>query len=425
MIDFGGEYMLKFKRAICCIVVVVVLFSLFSSPLGVYAKTYGRNGDQCYDENADTGLLIVGDSRCCQLFNYDNEGASFAAVWGGHYNFSGSFWIDSPMMRGHMEDSVKNSISKTGNCTTFVFATVNDWGATSNHDVSSVPASVNNLISAAEAIYDMTGESGGKTKHPTVYVVSMVAQKGVESKPYNDVLEKKIKGNSKIKGYVDISSCLSGDNFGFLSDGLHYNDDTLSSIWKKVKEVKDGGSSSGVIGNEDSDIAQVVSGVTWTGLLDETAFVDRKLLIDEGVNLPSFSDLSVDDGQAVREWSDDIGFRAQMSKFLWLRQVLIFVGILITIYSVLLYVAYHFDVINSFFDFELLKFLTLGKLAVSPDQTVSTYSVKIKTNCKGVVHKDMIFICLMGVSVGVLILSGKMFLIINMAIQFIQAKLGT
>ena len=87
-----------------------------------------------------------------------------------------------------------------------------------------------------------------------------------------------------------------------------------------------------------------------------------------------------------------------------------------TIWSILLYIAYWFDRINNFIELQLLPILTLGILQVSPDDKTSNYNDKNMSK-KVIVHKDIVAVTLIGVSVGILFISGRANTLANLLIN--------
>lgn len=167
-----------------------------------------------------------------------------------------------------------------------------------------------------------------------------------------------------------------------------------------------------------SDIVENADGtLTVNGFWDEDAFVPARWT-DEPVGFPTFEDLDATDRSTLREWTDDLDNRSTDTTFSITRAIVAFVGIVVTVYSVLVYVAFQFDRNQNFVDIELLSILTLGRLRVSPDDERSTYGVKsdsreLDTGGKVVVHKDIIIVSLLGLTVGVLLLSGKIYSLIS------------
>jgi hypothetical protein len=226
---------MKQKRRLIALILVAVLIMLSTTTVNAATKkekavSYGSNGYHCNKENTASGNLLVGDSRTCQLWYYNNSGASFVSVWGGHYGYGGSTGqIDTKTQRTDMKQYAKDTIKELGYCNIYIFATVNDYNGGDQYK-----SAANNVYNLAQTAYGWTQKYNKKTVHPTVYVVSLVGGKGKDVSKYNTYLSGKIAKSKKISGFIDISDCLTGSNSGYLSDNLHYSDTTLKNIWGKI-----------------------------------------------------------------------------------------------------------------------------------------------------------------------------------------------
>ena len=176
-----------------------------------------------------------------------------------------------------------------------------------------------------------------------------------------------------------------------------------------------------------SDTTENADGtVTVNGFWDESGFYQEVKLTDEPIVFPTFEELSNQDKQDVRAWKDDLEFRSNNDYFGIIRGVVAFLGIVLVVYSTLLYLAYQFDCINNIVDIQMLSILTLGRLRVSPDNEKSTFNSdkqESKSGEKVVVHKDMIIVCLIGIAIGVLLLSGKIYALIGWVVKVIKGWL--
>ena len=189
---------------------------------------YGRNGDYCNEKNTKSGSLIIGDSRVCQLYNYNNSSASYNATWGGHYGYGGeTYQIDTVNKRAKMRSYAKLTIKKTGNVNIFIFATVNDYNGGNDYS-----APLNNVVNLAKNAYTWTYKYNGKTVHPKVYIISLVGSKGVNVDAFNNALQKAAKKSSKFD-YIGINDLVGSD--GYLSDNLHYTDETCRKILERME----------------------------------------------------------------------------------------------------------------------------------------------------------------------------------------------
>lgn len=98
-----------------------------------------------------------------------------------------------------------------------------------------------------------------------------------------------------------------------------------------------------------------------------------------------------------------------------IRRLVSLMGILFTLWCLLIYIAYWFDRINNFIDLDLVGILTFGRLKVSDTEEECTFSIKAlaKTDTRTVNHRAILFICLMGIAFGVLIISGGLYKVLS------------
>ena len=129
------------------------------------------------------------------------------------------------------------------------------------------------------------------------------------------------------------------------------------------------------------------------------------------VTLPDSSQLSPKENIEVKKWGADVKARKEGSIISFFRACVASAGLWMVIYSILLYLAYWLDRVNNLFEFSCIGLLSKGKLVISPDGT-STYSTNTK-EIKTVVHKDIIKICLIAIAVGVVFLTGRLYLLIQ------------
>lgn len=135
------------------------------------------------------------------------------------------------------------------------------------------------------------------------------------------------------------------------------------------------------------------------------------------IELPDGSGLSGGEREQLYAWKEVIESEDDFAIISFLRTCVAFIGILLVIYSTLIYLAYWVDRVNNFIEFSCLNALTMGRLVISPDDSISTFKSSSK-KVKSVVHKDIIFVSLAGITLGVLLLSGRIYLIIDFFIEF-------
>lgn len=163
-----------------------------------------------------------------------------------------------------------------------------------------------------------------------------------------------------------------------------------------------------------------------TNFMKEEYFLsdaDISHLEEAALTLPNFETLTsekLDDGTEVRNWSDSINNAHEEKVHRYIKVSIMFLGILITLYSILLFIAYQFDKINNFIEFDALGILTFHRLGVSPDGERSTYMDKDTSGTKFLTFRDICIVCVTGVALGVLMISGKIFIIGTAILEFVK-----
>lgn len=196
--------------------------------------------------SCSSGLIVVGDSRCCQLGSYQrntgrNDFAVFA-TWGGHYIPGIRPQILTDSVLAEIETCFRAQIESCGSCVIWFFATVNDY----NYTDSSNSAGISAAILAAERLVGMKYEYNGETCHPRVIVVGFDgcrAEGMMNGIPQEDFNRYIADYNEKLRAAVKRSGLLApdaryfttvpeivGGKAGFVEDGLHYDDATLEAI---------------------------------------------------------------------------------------------------------------------------------------------------------------------------------------------------
>lgn len=135
------------------------------------------------------------------------------------------------------------------------------------------------------------------------------------------------------------------------------------------------------------------------------------------IELPDGSGLSGSEREQLYAWKEVIESEDDFAIISFLRTCVAFIGILLVIYSTLIYLAYWVDRVNNFIEFSCLNALTMGRLVISPDDSISTFKSSSK-KVKSVVHRDIIFVSLAGITLGIILLSGRIYLIIDFFIEF-------
>lgn len=208
------------------------------------------------------------------------------------------------------------------------------------------------------------------------------------------------------------------------SEALYQGMDARRSCISKLVEAYDGKEGTkydldgggGGISNETDTGNYAKKGSLWSeGALGVT-ITDWH---DSPIDLPSSESLDLEDRVKIANWLNTIKGEEESGIIRTLRSIVAFVGILIVIYSSLIYIAYWFDRINNFIELSALSILTFGRLEISPDDTVSTFSPKTKGK-KVITHRDAVFISLLGIAFGVVLLSGVIYSLVMLILRSIK-----
>lgn len=193
----------------------------------------------------DSGRIVIGDSRCCQLGIYSEraglDGYAAFAVWGGHFADREPY-IPTEEFFAEVEACFREQVKTWGGCEIFFFATVNDYDPDGPNDGNIAAA-----IACAERLASMEASVGGRTVVPSVTVIGIEGcgssdwgwldpetfNPGVAA--YNDSLREALAESPILNGasYTTVP-ILTNDGADFIDDGLHYGDKTLETLARFV-----------------------------------------------------------------------------------------------------------------------------------------------------------------------------------------------
>lgn len=156
------------------------------------------------------------------------------------------------------------------------------------------------------------------------------------------------------------------------------------------------------------------SGSTLSGspgsLLGEDYFIAKeKESKEKDVELTGLDGLSFEERRNLERMKQEHKGSVLMDIISWLRAVIAFIGIIITVYCIFFYLLYWFDRVNTITDFSILKVISFGKVSTSMDDE-SSFQSDIE-GTKEVNHSDVIKIALVGFTLGMFLLSGRIFVI--------------
>ena len=136
--------------------------------------------------------------------------------------------------------------------------------------------------------------------------------------------------------------------------------------------------------------------------------------------------LSQTDLEGLYHWKNTVNMNKKENGFIaFLRIVVMFLGIILTIYSLFIYLAYWFDKLNSLIDIDVLSIITFGRLHVAIDEKEANYSLSHRNGDHVTVsHKDILFICITGLIFGTLLITGTFYKWVSILVLFIRQRLG-
>ena len=193
-----------------------------------------------------SGRIVIGDSRCCQLGIYQqrtgrNDYAVYA-VWGGHYFGELTPPLMTDKLQTEVEKCFRAQIDSCGTCTIYFFATVNDYDYRENRNSGRIASA----IQAAERFASLSYDRNGVIYHPEVVVIGFDGGRGtgtIFSVPHTLFNSCLSDFNRDLRAAVSESDLLTpyssrfttvpelvGGKAGFISDGLHYDDEVLAEI---------------------------------------------------------------------------------------------------------------------------------------------------------------------------------------------------
>lgn len=123
------------------------------------------------------------------------------------------------------------------------------------------------------------------------------------------------------------------------------------------------------------------------------------------------TELTYEEKSKIKELESDIN-NDGISKWSYFRIAVIVFGILVIVYSIIIFIAYFIDRFNVFFDISILSLVTMGHLMTRDElNTVETEDDNgRKVKYVGLVK--LLVLCILGVLTGVLLITGKINVII-------------
>lgn len=128
------------------------------------------------------------------------------------------------------------------------------------------------------------------------------------------------------------------------------------------------------------------------------------------------------DLEVLEGWKTNIsGNKKEFGFIAVLRWIVSFVGILITLWALLVYLAFWFDHINSFVYLDALHLVTLGALHICPPNEKPTFSLGKSVKDKTVSHGQILCICITAILFGAALISGVFYLAVTKLVNLITS----
>lgn len=176
-----------------------------------------------------------------------------------------------------------------------------------------------------------------------------------------------------------------------------------------------------------SSAEEVAKTAVTTGGMSESEFVQWKNQTEITITFEDAKSLSAEDLYNLKAWQEDIEKDSSDNILITGgRYIVLIFGILFEVWMLFIYLAYWFDRINNFVDIDLLKIVTFGRLVISPTEEECTFSMRdlAKGDTRTINHRHIIMVCIIGLAFGTLIVSGKLFTIVNNIVTGVLDYIG-
>lgn len=183
-------------------------------------------------------------------------------------------------------------------------------------------------------------------------------------------------------------TALTGKNQMRVIDGIYYTEDALGSL-KRLDEIN----------VEDDYLSQAVL----EGLGGK-----------EEINSLSYWKMNIDN---YTEDKTILGYMRTGTQV---------IGILISVWAILIYVFYWFDVLNNFIDFPLLPLITFNRLYIATEMDDDNWGKQVSRGAKHITvgHRSVLQICIICIVFSVFLISGYFYLVVGNLIYKVQQLLG-
>ena len=146
----------------------------------------------------------------------------------------------------------------------------------------------------------------------------------------------------------------------------------------------------------------------------ERTYVTQQTLDEKYVKLLDRSELTDDELYNINMWQEDVeSTDLQVYIIDASRWLIILLGILIIIWMIVIYICYWLDTVNNFVDIEFLPAVTFKRLRraeLEEDVTWTAKGEEHKGGPRTIDHKRLLIVVILGIILGALVVSGKLFL---------------
>ena len=220
---------------------------------------------------------------------------------------------------------------------------------------------------------------------------------------------------------------------GFMFDGTRHDMTENFLLWLGGSDGGGGASVENLTAENMSDTAkeaanELANTFARNGLFTAEQISNINRNLESVVDISaSYTDLSSDELGSLYDWKYNRDKMNEKGSLLWVvRMISMLFGILLTLYSILMYIAYWFDRINNIIDFSLVEMLSFKKLRISDTEEKCTFRARdIKsTEVKTVNHRAIVFITLTGLVFGALIISGVLYTLLLKLVNMVFNAIG-
>lgn len=143
--------------------------------------------------------------------------------------------------------------------------------------------------------------------------------------------------------------------------------------------------------------------------------LEETLLINANIE-----NLEQDDLEVLEGWKTNLEAEKREWGFIAvLRWITSLVGILLTLWALLVYLAFWLDHINSFFYLDFLHLLTFGALHICPPGEKPTFRAGKDVKNRTVSHAQILSICITAILFGALLISGVFYQLVAKLVHFV------